>query len=159
MANRPRRLKRYARDMRRSSTRAEDRVWSWLRGRRFDGVKFRRQVPIGPYIVDFYCADLMLAIELDGSQHQLILDEYDSQRTAYLRQQGLEVVRIPNEELIRDSQLVAEVIRAAIASRVKREPPHPPSAPSPPSAGEKDARGTSSENPSPPIGGEGAEGG
>ena len=138
MAHRSRRLKRYARDMRRNPTRAEDRVWAWLRDRRFDGVKFRRQVPIGGYIADFYCVELRLAIELDGSQHQLILNEYDGERTRYLRERGIEVVRIPNELLIRDSEMAAAMIRAAITARLS-EPPHPPSAPSPP-AGEKDAR-------------------
>ena len=113
-------------------------MWSWLRDRRFDGVKFRRQVPIGRYIVDFYCAELEIAIELDGSQHQLITSEYDGQRTNYLRELGIEVVRIPNELLIQDSQMAAEIIRAAISARLNA-PPHPPSAPSPP-RGEKDAR-------------------
>ena len=138
MTNRSRKLKHHAREMRRAPTRAEDRIWSWLRDRRFDGVKFRRQVPIGRYIIDFYCAELMVAIELDGSQHQLIANEYDSVRTRFLRERGIEVVRIPNELLVRDSRIVAEIIRAAISAR-SGEPPHPPSAPSPPS-GEKDAR-------------------
>ena len=62
MANRSRRLKRYAREMRRNPTRAEDRVWAWLRSRRFDGVKFRRQVPIGRYIVDFYSATVYYSL-------------------------------------------------------------------------------------------------
>jgi very-short-patch-repair endonuclease len=83
--------------MRRNPTRAEDRVWAWLRNRRFDGVKFRRQVPIGRYIVDFYSADVEVAIELDGTHHRSPeMNDYDGQRTAFLRGRGIEVVRIPN---------------------------------------------------------------
>ncbi len=133
MANRSRRLKHHAREMRRHPTRAEDRIWAWLRGRRFDGVKFRRQVPIGRYIVDFYSADISVAIELDGTHHQSPdMSDYDSLRTRYLRGLGIEVVRIPNELLMRDSQMAAEIIRAAIECRLHKAPPHPPSAPSPP---------------------------
>ncbi|HEX3110790.1 MAG TPA: endonuclease domain-containing protein [Thermoanaerobaculia bacterium] len=117
MANRSRTLKLHARDMRRNPTRAEDRVWAWLRGRRFDGVKFRRQVPIGGYIVDFYSADIKMAIELDGTHHRSPeMNDYDGQRTAFLRSRGIEVVRIPNELLVRDSQMAAEIIRAAITA-------------------------------------------
>jgi very-short-patch-repair endonuclease len=122
MAKRSRRLKRYAREMRKDPTRAEDRVWAWLRSRRFDGVKFRRQVPIGPYIVDFYCAQIRVAIELDGTHHRSPdMNDYDGRRATYLRGQDVEVVRIPNELLIRDSQMAAEIIRAAIEGRVKEK--------------------------------------
>jgi very-short-patch-repair endonuclease len=129
MANRPRQLKHYAREMRRYPTRAEDRVWAWLRSRRFDGVKFR-QVPIGRYILDFFSVDVQVAIELDGSHHlSPDMTDYDGQRTTYLRDRGIEVVRIPNELLIRDSQMAAEMIRAAVRARMKNAPPHPPSVP------------------------------
>src|ERR1051326_686965 len=144
MANRSRQLKHHARDMRRHPTRAEDRMWAWLRSRRFDGVKFRRQVPIGRYILDFYSADIEVAVELDGTHHRSPdMNDYDGQRTAYLRRRGIEVVRIPNELLIRDSQMAAEMIRAAVASRLKES-----------------GDALSHERPSPPrSGGEGAEGG
>jgi len=90
-------------------------MWSWLRNRRFIGYKFRRQVPIGHYIVDFYCAELKLVIELDGTHHRSPgTDEYDDRRTAYLRRRSLHMLRIPNEQLIRDSEIVVEMIQAAI---------------------------------------------
>jgi len=120
--------------MRHEPTRAESRLWSWLRDRRFEGLKFRRQVPIGPYILDFYCAELELAIELDGRQHdQPDMIDYDSVRSAYLQQRGIYALRIPNEVLIRDPQMVGEMIRWAVAQKT----PHPPSAPSPLCGGEK----------------------
>ncbi len=124
------RMKRRARAMRRNPTRSEGRVWSWLRNRRFIGYKFRRQVPIGHYIIDFYCAELKLVIELDGTHHRSPgTDEYDDRRTAYLRRRGLHMLRIPNEQLIRDSEIVVEMIQAAIDQCLRsREnvPPHPP---------------------------------
>jgi very-short-patch-repair endonuclease len=109
-------MKRHARAMRHEPTRAENRLWSWLRDRRFDELKFRRQVPVGPYILDFYCAERQLAIEVDGRQHeQPDMIDYDSERSAYLQQQGIYVLRIPNEVLVKDAQMVAEMIRWAIA--------------------------------------------
>lgn len=90
-------------------------MWCWLRGRRFIGVKFRRQVPIGRYILDFYCAELRIAIELDGTHHRSPgMDEYDDRRSLDLRLRGIEVLRIPNELLIRDSQILCEMIHATI---------------------------------------------
>ena len=80
---------------------------------------FRRQHPIGRYIVDFYSAELKLAIELDGNHHaaEWMID-HESERTRELRNRGTEVVRIPNELLIRDSESVGECIKAAIERRV-----------------------------------------
>jgi very-short-patch-repair endonuclease len=104
-------------------------MWSWLRNRRFIGYKFRRQVPIGRYIVDFYCAELKMVIELDGTHHRSSgMDEYDDRRTYYLRQRGLCMLRIPNELLICDSEIVVEMITATIdrCLRSREEPPHPP---------------------------------
>jgi len=141
MANRSRDGKRHAREMRRAPTRAEDRLWSWLRDRRCVGYKFRRQSPVGPYILDFYCVELRLAIELDGAHHETAwMSEYDGVRTRYLMDLGIRVLRIPNELLIRDSLTVGEQILAAIAEIAER-PPHPPSAPSPPAGGEGPRRG------------------
>ena len=109
-------LKHHARAMRHEPTRAEDRIWSWLRNRRCSGFKFRRQTPIGRYIVDFYCAELKLAIELDGSHHQTAwMSDYEGERLHELQECGIRVLRIPNELLIRDSILVGEQITAVIA--------------------------------------------
>ena len=109
-------LLHHARDMRREPTREEERLWSWLRDRRCSGFKFRRQTPLGPYIVDFYCAELKLVIEVDGEHHQTAwMSEYDGRRSLMLGKRGIRVLRIPNELLVSDSLLVGEQIDAAIA--------------------------------------------
>ena len=127
--NRP--LLHYAREMRRGSTPAESRMWRWLRGQRL-GYKFRRQVPIGPFIVDFYCAELKLVIELDGRHHgNPEMLAYDDARTTELVLMGLSVFRIKN-----DSEMIEQQI-AWMIEQCGGRPPHPPSAPSPPRAGEK----------------------
>jgi very-short-patch-repair endonuclease len=123
----------YAREMRRAPTRAEARMWRWLRTQRL-GYKFRRQVPIGPFIVDFYCAELKLVIELDGRHHaNLEMAVYDDARTTDLKLMGLRVFRIPNEEF-RDPEMVGKQI-AWMIEQCGGRPPHPPSAPSPPPGG------------------------
>ena len=97
---------------------SEQRLWNWLRNRTFDGAKFRRQVPIGPYVLDFYCPALRLAIEVDGRQHQSVwLFDYDDERTVFLRSRGIETVRIANEQLAKDSRIVEDIIHDAIARR------------------------------------------
>jgi len=103
--------------MRKSPTRSEAIVWRWLRDRRFGGWKFRRQYPIGPYIADFYCDRLSLVIELDGSGHEFKVD-YDSERTSYLSNLGMQVVRIANKQVRRDPDAAADTIIAAILSRI-----------------------------------------
>ena len=104
--------------MRREPTRAEGRMWNWLRARRFSEWKFRRQHPIGRYILDFYCAELKLAIELDGRHHaaEWMIDQ-QSARTDDLRRRGIDLIRIPNELLIRDPESVGEFIKATIERR------------------------------------------
>ena len=107
-------IRERARRLRRRLTRSEARLWNWLRDRKFSGFKFRRQHPVGRYVLDFYCRALKLAIEVDGSQHRIALVEYDSARTIELKTYGISVLRIPNELLIRDSAMVADCIVAAI---------------------------------------------
>ncbi len=122
--------------MRREPTRAEDRLWWAMRNRKYCEQKFRRQVPIGPFIVDFYCAALKLVIEMDGGHHEEPdMNEYDSSRTEWLQEHGLTVLRIPNETLRNDPRLVEQIIKCAIADL--SQPPHPPSAPSPPCRGRR----------------------
>ena len=114
------RLKRFAREMRQAPTRGEQRLWQWLRHREFRGCKFRRQYPAGSYILDFYCPALKLAIELDGRQHgEVGMTAYDYRRSRYLEAHGIAVLRIPNELLIRDAQMVFEQISFAVESRKK----------------------------------------
>ena|ERR1700682_3191630 len=119
MAGADERLRQFARKMRRAPTRAEERLWAWLRNRRFRGCKFRRQVPVGSFILDFYCSELRLAIELDGSHHrQSWRSDYELKRRLVLEKREIYVLAIPNELLIRDSRLVAEMIDAAIDARL-----------------------------------------
>jgi very-short-patch-repair endonuclease len=71
----------------------ELRVWIRLRGRKLDGWKFRRQHPIGPYYVDFYCPAAKLVIEIDGPSHDDEWSAYDARRQAWLEAEGLKVIR------------------------------------------------------------------
>ncbi|MFI4975754.1 MAG: endonuclease domain-containing protein [Caulobacterales bacterium] len=85
-----------ARELRRNQTQGEGRLWGELRGHRLGGWKWRRQAPIGPFIVDFYCPAARLVVELDGSQHQDNAP-YDGRRTRFLEGQGLRVLRFASE--------------------------------------------------------------
>jgi very-short-patch-repair endonuclease len=78
-----------ARRLRENSTDAERKLWRWLRARRLSGLKFRRQHPIGAFIVDFVCLERRLIIELDGGQHSTSASD-DARRTRYLRKRGFE---------------------------------------------------------------------
>jgi very-short-patch-repair endonuclease len=98
-----------ARSLRKNLTNPERLLWSKLRGRRFAGFKFRRQVPLGPFIVDFVCFDRKLILELDGGQHTL-QTAYDARRTAWLEEHGFRVVRFWNHELWEDRDAVDELI-------------------------------------------------
>ena len=114
MAHGSKRLRTFAREMRRLSTPAEGVVWSCLRSRKFGGYKFRRQEPIGPFIADFYCPELKLVIEMDGEHHgSPDMNEYDGARTEALRRRGITVVRIANRDLML-SGIVEAQIRWAI---------------------------------------------
>jgi very-short-patch-repair endonuclease len=103
---------RRARSLRRSLTVSEQRLWKWLRKRTFGGYKFRRQVPIGRYVVDFYCHELKLVIEVDGQHHgEEWMTGYDSDRTRFLASRKLHVLRLTNELLAKDSLMAEETRR------------------------------------------------
>ena len=105
----------FVRQLRRQLTPQERRLWYLLRDRRFARFKFRRQHPVGPYILDFACCHVHLAIELDGGQH----DEragYDARRTAWLRLQGWRVLRFWNNELMENEEAVLARILEALVS-------------------------------------------
>lgn len=99
----------FARQLRANSSDAEIRLWWHLRDRRLGGAKFRRQYPIGPYIVDFVCLDKRLVVELDGGQHSEQV-EYDAVRTMFLEREGYRVLRFWNDEVLRETEAVLEVI-------------------------------------------------
>ncbi|MGA0545339.1 endonuclease domain-containing protein [Brevundimonas sp. VNH65] len=85
-----------AADLRRSLTPPEARLWRHLKNGQLSGLKFRRQRPQGPYILDFYCVAAKLAVEIDGTVHdQPDQIAHDRRRTAWLNQHGIEVVRFP----------------------------------------------------------------
>ena len=95
--------------MRKNPTDAERRLWSYLRGRQGNGFKFRRQHPIGPFIVDFCCIEKKLVIELDGEQH-LDAQQYDASRTEQLQKEGYRVIRFWNVAVLTNIAAVLEQI-------------------------------------------------
>jgi very-short-patch-repair endonuclease len=104
-----------ARALRANSTDVERLVWAALRGNRMKGVGFRRQVPIGPYIVDFLCHAASLAIELGGGQHfESRQEQRDARRDAYLASKGLRVLRFSNHDVMSNRARVLETIATAI---------------------------------------------
>jgi len=84
-----------ARELRQPQTPAEVKLWAHLRSRQIDGLKFRRQHPIDRFIIDFYCAEAKLCIEIDGDSHAEQA-EYDQARTEYLNERGYTVMRFTN---------------------------------------------------------------
>ena len=98
-----------ARSLRSNMTDVERRLWMALKGKQIAGYRFRRQHPIDTYIVDFACVERMLVIELDGSQHQN-QEAYDEDRSRYLNQQGWQIVRFWNNEVLENLDGVLEVI-------------------------------------------------
>ena len=106
-------LKTYAKTLRQTMTPEEQVLWYLLRNRRFADYKFRRQHPVGPFILDFACYQPQLAIELDGGQH----DEnhrYDERRTQWLEGRGWKVLRFWNNELSENTEGVLTVILEAL---------------------------------------------
>jgi len=99
-----------AREMRRAPTEAERILWLLLRDRRLCGLKFRRQVPVGPYIVDFLCVDKRLIVEADGSQHAHSVD--DARRDQFLAAAGWTVLRFWNSDILQEGASVLNSILA-----------------------------------------------
>jgi very-short-patch-repair endonuclease len=109
------RMRGHARALRRDMTLAERRIWHALRAHRLEGAGFRRQMPIGPYIVDFASHECGLIIEIDGGQH--FEDKHETRdaiRDAYLRARGSRVLRFNNYDAMRNREGVLEVIVSAV---------------------------------------------
>jgi very-short-patch-repair endonuclease len=109
-----------ARSLRVNMTDAEARLWHALRRDQLSGLSFRRQHPIGPYTLDFYCSKLRLAIEVDGGQHAELRKQSDDRRTAWLAEKGVTVVRYWNNEVLSNldgvlSDLLSQTERLAQA--------------------------------------------
>ena len=101
----------YARELRQRATEAERKLWSLLRNRQLKRKKFRRQQAIADYVVDFYCNESKLAIELDGNFHlEAGAKENDKLRTALLNELGITILRFWNEEVIKDPSKVLQRI-------------------------------------------------
>jgi very-short-patch-repair endonuclease len=109
-----------ARDLRQRETATEDLLWEALRDRRLDGLKFRRQHPVGSFVIDFCCLTLRLAIELDGGVHETRRHE-DAEREGVLTAAGYRVLRFPNEAVCdRLSEVLAAIAAAAKDDRFPR---------------------------------------
>ncbi|HUA56243.1 MAG TPA: endonuclease domain-containing protein [Candidatus Sulfotelmatobacter sp.] len=100
-----------ARRLRRNMTDAERKLWAKLRDRQLERCKFRRQHPLGTYVLDFYCEEYRLVVEVDGSQHT---PESDAARTAWLESHGCRVVRFSNLDVLKHLPDVLETIRAVL---------------------------------------------
>jgi very-short-patch-repair endonuclease len=99
--------------LRKEMTDAEKKLWSKLRNRQLDGLRFRSQHPVGPYILDFYCPAAKLAVEVDGMVHDK-QQEQDIARTKHLSRYGYRVVRCTNQEVMNELEIVLERIRQSI---------------------------------------------
>ena len=134
----PPRLVKLARTLRRGQTDAEEVLWQLVR-RRGMGVKFRRQHPLTPFVLDFYCHELRLAVEVDGGQHAAPAGRAsDARRTAALEARGICVLRFSNLEVLQETTAVADVLwyacqerlaadrqASTCRGRVARKTPHP----------------------------------
>jgi len=101
-----------ARHLRQDSTPPEELLWLALRNGQIADLKFRRQHPVGPYVVDFYCHSIGLVVEIDGMSHVDRLEQ-DQERINYLEQQGLKVLRVTNQDVMNDLDAVARGIAQA----------------------------------------------
>jgi very-short-patch-repair endonuclease len=111
-----------ARELRTHQTEAEEALWAALRGRRLDGLKFRRQHPVGPFVIDFCCAECRLAVEIDGAVHAAQQDR-DAEREALLAAAGYRVLRFPNDAV---QHRLPDVLATILAVAREEPTPRPP---------------------------------
>ncbi len=111
---------RYARKMRKAPTEPERRLWQRLRGKQLAGFKFRRQHPLGRFILDFYCHAVKLAIEVDGESH-VGKEAYDQRRTRWIEAHGIVVIRFSNQEVMQNMEGV--LIRILAVCEARNPPP------------------------------------
>ncbi|MDF2939877.1 MAG: putative restriction endonuclease-like [Gammaproteobacteria bacterium] len=106
-------ISKFKKHLRSNQTNAETKLWYFLRAKRFHGFKFRRQVAIGHYVVDFICFKSKLIVELDGGQHNEVANKRaDLVRTNYLRAQGYRVIRFWNDEVFtKTSEVLNEILK------------------------------------------------
>jgi very-short-patch-repair endonuclease len=115
--------RQFARNLCKVPTSAEDVLWQALRGRRFHGLKFKRQVPVLSYTVDFLCFERKLVVELDGKQHDWFA-EYDTRRTEEIERHGFALLRFSNREVLNDlDSVLMRIAEAMVPSATSH--PHP----------------------------------
>ena len=107
-----------ARNLRKTQTTQEQKLWNLLRNRQLLGCKFKRQYPIGNYIVDFVCREKKLVIELDGGQHNIVENiNYDIERSKYLNIRGFKIIRFWNTEIDENIEGVVDKIMYELSNR------------------------------------------
>src|SRR3989344_7360502 len=102
-------LKDRRRELRQDNTKSEDLLWQKIRNRKLSGLKFRRQYSTGSYILDFFCPEIRLAIELDGEQHKDAV-EYDKERELFLKDKDIHTIRFWNNEVVEDIARVLKIV-------------------------------------------------
>ena len=113
-----------AKHLRRAMTRAEVLVWRYLKAHHLDRLSFRRQAPMGQYVVDFVCHSVLLVVELDGETHDFAArQQHDAVRDAWLASRGYHVLRFTNEQVLSSLEGVLTVIRETAAVRTRNTPP------------------------------------
>ena len=115
-----------ARQLRHDATFPERLLWSRLRNHQLAGLKFRRQYPVGPFVVDFFCHETRLAVEVDGVSHEGRARE-DAERTAHLNREGIRVLRVSNDDVLREMDAVLDAILLACGRDIEtgEKRPHP----------------------------------
>jgi very-short-patch-repair endonuclease len=113
-----------AKHLRRAMTRAETLLWRYLKAHHLDGLAFRRQAPMGQYVIDFVCHAARLVVELDGETHDFdARQRRDAVRDAWLASRGYQVQRFTNEQVLSSLEGVVTVIRETAAARIRSAPP------------------------------------
>jgi adenine-specific DNA-methyltransferase len=102
-------------NLRKQQTEAERIFWNMTRGRKFSNLKFRRQFSVGPYILDFYCPEIGLAVEIDGGQHAAEV-AYDDARTKFINKLGIKVIRFWNNDLTKNPSGVYDELARIVAT-------------------------------------------
>ncbi|MEO1716688.1 MAG: endonuclease domain-containing protein [Planctomycetota bacterium] len=122
-----------AKTLRSKMSRPEVMLWQHLRRQQLEGLRFRRQHPIGSFIADFFCAEVSLVIEIDGASHRGDRKQRDRERDAWMTERGLHVLRFRAAEVLSDLDAVLSTIRReAIRIRETRKTPPPSASPPPP---------------------------
>ncbi len=109
------RMKERRQELRKNLTPSEARLWKYIQRKQLNGKKFRRQYSVGGYVLDFYCPECKLAIEIDGSSHDSKMKhQYDEERTKFLNAVGIRVIRFRNIDVLKNIDEVLEEIKRSL---------------------------------------------